>query len=65
MFGASANDGSDSSVPYDAAEREGWSHVDEEGKAFHAADNFREDDDDPLASLMDYEAAPGQYEDDD
>lgn len=65
MFGASAADGSDSSVPYDAAEREGWSHVDEEGRPFHAADNFREDDDDPLASLMDYEAAPGQYEDDD
>ena len=65
MFGASMGTPTADSVPYDAAEREGWSHVDEEGLPFHAADNFREDDDDPLASLMDYEAAPGQFEDDD
>lgn len=65
MFGASMGTPTADSVPYDAAEREGWSHVDEQGQPFHAADNFREDDDDPLASLMDYEAAPGQFEDDD
>ncbi len=65
MFGASMGTPTADNVPYDAADREGWSHVDEEGVAFLAADNFREDDDDPLASLMDYEAAPGQYEDDD
>lgn len=65
MFGASMGTPSADDVPYDAANREGWSHVDEEGLPFHAADNFREEDDDPLASLMDYEAAPGQFEDDD
>lgn len=65
MFGASMGTPSAADVPYDAANREGWSHVDEEGLPFHAADNFREEDDDPLASLMDYEAAPGQFEDDD
>ena len=31
----------------------------------HDSDVELADDDDPLASLMDYEAAPGQYEDDD
>lgn len=65
MFGAAPGAGSSENVPYDAAEREGWGDLDEEGESFLAADNFREDDDDPLASLMDYEAAPGQYEDDD
>lgn len=65
MFGAPMGSPTADNVPYDAANREGWSHVDEEGKPFHAADNFREEDDDPLASLMDYEAAPGQFEDDD
>ena len=65
MFGASPGRPVDDGVPYDAGEREGWSHVDEAGEAFHASDNFREDDDDPLSSLMDFEAAPGQYEDDD
>ncbi len=65
MFGASLGGSAAEDVPYDAAEREGWSHVDEEGLPFHASDNFREDDDDPLASLMDFEAAPGQFEDDD
>jgi HEAT repeat protein len=65
MFGASTGLPVDDGVPYDAGEREGWSHIDEEGQAFHAVDNFREEDDDPLASLMDYEAAPGQFEDDD
>ncbi len=65
MFGTSMGTPSAENVPYDAANREGWSHVDEEGVPFHAADNFREEDDDPLASLMDYEAAPGQFEDDD
>ena len=65
MFGASMGSQSPDNVPYDAAEREGWGDLNEEGESFLAADNFREDDDDPLASLMDYEAAPGQYEDDD
>jgi hypothetical protein len=65
MFGAGVGAGSDDTVPYDAGEREGWSHVGEDGEAFLAADNFREDDDDPLASLMDFEATPGQFEDDD
>lgn len=65
MFGVGAGTPVDDGVPYDAGEREGWSHIGEDGQAFHAADNFREDDDDPLASLMDFEADPGQYEDDD
>lgn len=65
MFGAPMGTPNAENVPYDAANREGWSHVDEEGLPFHAADNFREEDDDPLASLMDFEAAPGQFEDDD
>ena len=64
MFGGSLGKPTADNVPYDAANREGWSHIDEEGLPFHAADNFREDDDDPLSSLMDYEAAPGQFEDD-
>ncbi len=65
MFGVGTGLPVDDGVPYDAGEREGWSHINEDGQAFHAADNFREEDDDPLASLMDYEAAPGQFEDDD
>jgi HEAT repeat protein len=63
MFGAGVGAASDDTVPYDAGEREGWSHVGEDGEAFLAADNFREDDDDPLASLMDFEATPGQFDD--
>lgn len=65
MFGVSTGQPFDDGVPYDAGEREGWSHIGEDGQAFHASDNFREDDDDPLSSLMDFEATPGQYEDDD
>ncbi len=65
MFGASTGAGSSDEVPYDAGEREGWGALDEEGLPFHAADNFREYDDDPEAPLLDYEATPGQFEDDD
>lgn len=65
MFGAKSGKLADGDVPYDAGEREGWGHIDEEGESFLSPDNVRDDDDDPLSSLMDYEASPGQYEDDD
>ena len=64
MYGARVA-GSDDTVPYDAGEREGWGNLGEDGEAFLSPDAIHEDDDDPLASLMDYEAAPGQWEDDD
>jgi hypothetical protein len=64
MYGAHMA-GSDDAVPYDAGEREGWGHLSEAGESFLSPDAVHEDDDDPLASLMDYEAAPGQWEDDD
>jgi len=65
MFGATVGSASDDEVPYDAGEREGWGGLTEEGESFLSPDAIREDDDDPLASIMDYEATPGQYEDDD
>ena len=64
MYGARMA-GSDEAVPYDAGEREGWGHLSEDGESFLSPDAVHEDDDDPLASLMDFEAAPGQWEDDD
>ena len=64
MYGARMS-GSDDTVPYDAGEREGWGHLGEDGESFLSPDAIHEDDDDPLASIMDFEATPGQWEDDD
>jgi HEAT repeat protein len=65
MFGASVGHLDEGEAPYDAGEREGWGSLTEEGVSFQSPDTLRDDDDDPLSSLMDYEAAPGQFEDDD